>query len=73
VAEDPNDIVPDDVEKALNTLTLVAGGLVGIGSLLQLSIDVVEGNDIVKSLNSEFGVNQLEEAVVEMEKMKEVE
>jgi hypothetical protein len=62
-----NDIVPEEVEDGLNVLTLVAGGIVGIGALTQLTIDTVEGRDLVSSLKDQFGINQLEEALVEMD------
>lgn len=62
-----NDVVPDEIEDGLNVLTLVAGGIVGAGALTQLTIDTVEGRDLVKSLKDQFGINQLEEAIVEMD------
>jgi len=61
-----NDFVPQEVEDGLNVLTLVAGGVVGAGALSQLVIDTLEGRDLTSALKEQFGINQLEDAVEEM-------
>lgn len=61
-----NDFVPQEVEDGLNVLTLVAGGVVGAGALSQLVIDTLEGRDLTSALKDQFGINQLEDALEEM-------
>jgi len=66
--DDPNDLVPDEIEEVLNVVTLTAGGIVGAGALTQLVIDTLEGRDLTGALKEQFGINQLEDAFEEMDK-----
>jgi hypothetical protein len=66
--DDPNDLVPDEIEEGLNVVTLTAGGIVGAGALTQLVIDTLEGRDLTGALKEQFGINQLEDAFEEMDK-----
>jgi len=65
------DIVPQEVQDAIEAGALITGGLAGVFSFTSLGLSVIESDDPLAAVASEAGVPDVEKGMTKMEKCME--